>query len=156
MFKLLNEESGYSLIEVIVSIFILTAAILPMVGMFDTGLSMATRSGNYDAARAFANMKLEQSKTLSYAQVRDSFPGTGNTTPGSSAAISTEGGLPSGFSYSVGKRYLAPPPVGTTNTNVTLTPGGTTDTGIIEVTVTVSWGSDNSYSATGVVSRGTL
>ena len=33
-----KSESGYSLVEVMVSIMILAIAIIPMVGMFDLGL----------------------------------------------------------------------------------------------------------------------
>ena len=142
-----------------VSIMILAIAIIPMVSMFDTGLNIATRSGNYDAARAFANAKLEEAKSLSYAPARDGFPRPGDTTPSPSslATIPTDApGLPSGSSYSVGKRYLTPPAVNTTSTSATLTPGGTTDTGMIELTVTVRWGSNNSYSTAGTVSKGTL
>ncbi|MDP9437349.1 MAG: prepilin-type N-terminal cleavage/methylation domain-containing protein [Actinomycetota bacterium] len=168
--KLFREESGYSLVEVMVSIFILTAAIIPMVGMFDMGLKTATTSGNYDTARAFANTKLEQAKSLSYTTVKDQFPGTSATpsnitlTPGSSPTISTDPDVssnfptvPSDFRYSVSKRYLTLPNPDATATNATLTDGGSTDlTGIIELTVTVRWGSDNSYSTTGVVSRDAL
>jgi prepilin-type N-terminal cleavage/methylation domain-containing protein len=158
--KLLKEESGYSLVEVLVSIVILSIAIIPMVGMLDMGLQMATRSGNYDTARAFANTKLEQAKSLSYTQVKDNFPSTGNTTPSSDTpapivASTEEPGVPADFKYSVRKRYLGPPPPGFTGTTATLTPGGTTDTGLIELKVTVSWG-NSSYSTTGVVARGTL
>jgi prepilin-type N-terminal cleavage/methylation domain-containing protein len=157
--RLLIEERGYSLVEVMVSIMILAIAIIPMVGMLDMGLQTATRSGNYDTARAFANTKLEQAKSLSYTQVRNNFPRIGDPTPSSDppATIdaSTEPGVPNGFSYSVRKRYLTPPAPDATGTSATLTPGGTIDTGIIELTVTVSWG-NNSYSTTGVVSRGTL
>ena len=154
----LKSESGYSLVEVMVAIMILAIAIIPMVGMFDTGLNAATRSGNYDTARAFADTKLEQAKSLTYTEVRNNFPRPGDTTPSPDppATISTESGLPSGFSYSVRKRYLTPPPANTTSTSATLTPAGTTDTGIIELTVTVRWGNNNSYSATGAVARGTL
>ncbi len=51
-------ESGYSLVEVMASIIILTLAIIPMVGMFDMGLQSATRGSNYDKSRALANLKL--------------------------------------------------------------------------------------------------
>lgn len=141
-----------------VAIMLLALAIIPMVNMFDMGLRGATQGSSYDTARAFANAKLEQAKSLSYAQVRDSFPRTGDTTPSPStpATISTESGLPSGFSYSLSKQYLARPGTPTTSTSVNLNPGGTTDTGIIEMTVTVRWGSNNSYSTTGVVSKGAL
>ncbi len=159
MIKSLENESGYSLVEVMVSMLILTIAILPMVGMFDAGLQAATTSGNYDTARAFANTKLEQTKSLSYAQVRSSFPRTGDATPSpnppATIDASTEPGVPDGFRYSVSKRYLTPPAPNGTNTSATLTSGGTIDGGIIEVAVTVRWG-NNSYSTTGVVSRGTL
>jgi prepilin-type N-terminal cleavage/methylation domain-containing protein len=157
--KRLMEQSGYSMVEVMVAIMILAIAIIPMVGMFDAGLRAASTSGNYDTARAFANTKLEQAKSLSYLQVKSDFPRPGDTTPSPNppATIdsSTESAVPGGFRYSVSKRYLTPPAPNQTSTSVTLTPGGTLDTGIIEVTVTVRWG-NNSYSTTGVVSRGTL
>jgi prepilin-type N-terminal cleavage/methylation domain-containing protein len=50
--KRLKNEAGYSLVEVMASIIILAVAILPMVGMFDMGLTSATRGSNYDKARA--------------------------------------------------------------------------------------------------------
>ena len=56
----LKNEAGYSLVEVMVAIFILAVAIIPMVGMFDTGLRAAVLGGNYDRGRALANEKLEE------------------------------------------------------------------------------------------------
>ena len=50
---------GYSLVEVLAAIAILSLAILPMVGMFEAALRAATLGGNYDKARALANEKLE-------------------------------------------------------------------------------------------------
>ena len=44
----LREESGYTLVEVMVSIMILAIAILPMAGMFEMGLNSVTASGSYD------------------------------------------------------------------------------------------------------------
>src|SRR5215210_4620017 len=64
--RLLKTESGYTLVEVMVSIMILAIAIVPMAAMFDMGLSSATKSGNYDRARALANLKLEQAKSLPF------------------------------------------------------------------------------------------
>lgn len=49
--KRLREESGYSLVEVMVSIIILAIAILPMASMFDMGLNSATAGSKYDKAR---------------------------------------------------------------------------------------------------------
>jgi prepilin-type N-terminal cleavage/methylation domain-containing protein len=57
---------GYSLVEVLVAIAILSLAILPMVGMFDAALRAATLGGNYDKARALANEKLEEIRALPY------------------------------------------------------------------------------------------
>ena len=78
-----------------------------MVSMFDRGLNAATRSGDYHTARASPRTKLEQAKSLSYAEVRDNSPRRGDTTPSPStpAAISDrdESGVPSGLSYSVSK-----------------------------------------------------
>ncbi len=56
----LRGESGYSLMEVMVSIMLLTIAIIPMVAMFDMGLNAATRGSNHDKARALAKKQLEQ------------------------------------------------------------------------------------------------
>ena len=61
-----ENEAGYSLVEVMVSIMILAIAILPMVGMFDMGLNAATKGSNYDKARTLANLKLEQAKSLPF------------------------------------------------------------------------------------------
>lgn len=66
MIKRAQDESGYSLVEVMVAIMILSIAIIPMVGMFDLGLKSVTASGDYDKARALANAKLEAAKALPY------------------------------------------------------------------------------------------
>ena len=66
MIERLKGESGYSLVEVMVAIMILSIAIIPMVGMFDVGLKSVSASGNYDKARALANAKLEEAKALPY------------------------------------------------------------------------------------------
>ena len=59
-------RDGYSLVEVLVAIAILSLAILPIVGMFDAALRAATLGGNYDKARALANEKLEEIRALPY------------------------------------------------------------------------------------------
>jgi prepilin-type N-terminal cleavage/methylation domain-containing protein len=59
IFRVVRHESGYSLIEVVVAILLLSIAIIPMVSMFDAGLEAASTSGNYDKARALANSNLE-------------------------------------------------------------------------------------------------
>jgi prepilin-type N-terminal cleavage/methylation domain-containing protein len=113
--RLLNVESGYSLVEVMVSIIILAIAILPMVGMFDMGLRSATAGSNYDKARALANLKMEEAKSLPFATVRDDFPVAGTTfTAGyyDSGFIAETGPASADFTnfeYRVEKRYMAQP-----------------------------------------------
>lgn len=159
MIKRLTDDSGYSLVEVMASIMILTVAIIPMVGMFDMGLNAASTSGNYDTARALASKKLEQAQSLPYGQVNNNFPftpPTANQTNGTTTAPITNAappdGVPAGFSYTVRKRFLSMAAGGAADQK-TLTPnasGDTTNTGLIEVTVTVAW-DGNSYTTTGVV-----
>ena len=62
----LRSESGYSLVEVLAAIMILSIAIIPMVGMFDAALRAATSGSDYDKARALANEKLEEILALPY------------------------------------------------------------------------------------------
>src|SRR3712207_6951320 len=113
-----RNESGYSLVEVMASIVILTVAIIPMVGMFDMGLETATSGGQYDTARAFANKKLEQAKSLPYdstsasvTDVKDNYPFAAPTTKATdgtttaSITSSSEPGVPAGFSYTVKKQF---------------------------------------------------
>lgn len=143
--KLAREESGYSLVEVIVSIFILAIAILPMVGMFDMGLNAATRGSNYDKARALANKQLELSQSLSYDTVRTAFPNAPCTFNGSGLCEATDlqdsDSEFSNFRYTIRKQYVDG---AFANAN--------TDTGAMKVAVVVGWGgasfNDNMYTAT--------
>jgi prepilin-type N-terminal cleavage/methylation domain-containing protein len=160
--SLLKEERGYSLIEVIVSIMILAIAILPMVSMFDMGLNSATKGSNYDKARALANLKLEEAKSLPYETVRTNFPSealSNNGAPDSGSITSSlvtnaeDPQVPQGFSYTVTKQYLLQPPL-TPDSNskpfqVSLSDA---DTKLLKVTVTVSWASGtNTYRIFGLV-----
>ena len=74
MVRPLKDESGYSLVEVMVAIMLLAIAIIPMVGMFDAGLRAATEGGNYDTARALANAKMEEVRALSYNNLVAKYP----------------------------------------------------------------------------------
>lgn len=128
MFNRLENESGYSLVEVMVAIVVLTVAILPMVGMFEAALRAATASGDYDRARACANQRLEQARSLPYEAVK---------------AGPREGVCePSGFGYTVDTQFV----------DQDLKDVGE-DRGLMKVTVTVEWGDGNSYGATRVVSE---
>ncbi len=123
-----KSESGYSLVEVMVAIVVLTVAILPMVGMFEAALRAATTSGDYDRARACANQRLEQAKSLPYEVVK--------TLP--------TGGVceTSGFGYAVSTQFV----------DQELRDVGD-DRGLMKVTVTVEWDDGSSYGVTGVVSE---
>jgi Tfp pilus assembly protein PilV len=170
--KRLKEEIGYSLVEVMASIIILSLAILPMVGMFDTGLKTATAGSNYDKARALANLKMEEAKSLPFdstdttaQDVKDTFPEAAGTTTAYTSgsyesAWKTVTGPASadftGFRYKVRKQYMTQP---------SQTPGSpsqtfgtsTSATSLIRVTVTVGWGTlgagtySNEYKTYGLV-----
>jgi prepilin-type N-terminal cleavage/methylation domain-containing protein len=122
------EESGYSLVEVLVAMVVLTVAIVPMVGMFDAAIRAANASGAYDEARSCAVQKLEQAKSLPYETVEGGLPGGACE--------------PSGFGYEVAVR-----PIDTDLGE------GSGDEGLAVVTVTVGWDGGNSYDVSGVVSK---
>lgn len=165
MIKLLKDEAGYSLVEVMVSMLILAVAIIPMVGMFDVGLKSATASGKYDQARALANLKLEEAKSFSYARTRDTFPEPLTTPPittsynGSGfyqSSYKTVGGTLGadfpGFDYRVEKQFLAPPPLTPSAPSQPFN-NSASDAGLLKVTVTVRWEGSKTYSTSGVVSN---
>lgn len=121
------EESGYSLVEVMVAIVVLTVAIVPMTGMLGAAILASNASGDYDAARTCAVQKLDQAKSLPYETVENGMPG----------------GVcePSGFGYTIDVQ-----PIGTDLRD------GSGDEGLSRITVTVNW-SGNSYNLAGVLSR---
>jgi len=151
---LLKNEFGYSLVEVMVSIIILAVAILPMAGMFDMGLNAATASSQYDKARALANLKMEEAKSLPFATVQDNFPQAGNGTP--YTTVTWIDGTPSGFGgfqYRVEKQYMTQPPTAPTGPFTFITSGPAT--GLIRVRVIVQWGDgwENEYTTYGLVGQ---
>ena len=120
-------DPGYSIVEVMVAIVVLTVAIVPMAGMFGAAIEAADAGGQYDEARSCAVQKLEQVKSLPYETVK--------------------AGLPDGVCEPIGLRYeVATQPVGT---DLGAVPE---ETGLTMVTVTVDSGG-SSYGISGVVSR---
>lgn len=134
MSKLVRNQSGYSLVEVIVSILLLSIAIIPMVGMFDAGLRAASTSGNYDKARALANSNLEGVKGMQFSAVKNltSCPKSGE----------------SGFTCSVTSTPVYVDAAGKFQNS-----GATNPKDMLRVKVTVVWGGGNSYSTIGLVAR---
>lgn len=171
--RLTNEERGYSLVEVMASIIILSLAILPMAGMFDMGLRTATTGSNYDKARTLANLKMEEAKSLPFDTLRDNFPEVSPTTTpynGSGyyqSAWKAETGPASAdfanFDYMVEKQYMAKPseaPASPSENFGTCLTDGTCGTGtnLIRITVTVRFPNDSGaaspkYTTVGLVTR---
>ncbi len=156
MIRRLRDECGYSLVEVMVSVMILTVTIIPMVGMFDMGLKAANRGSEYDKARTLATRKLEQAKGLTYDQVKTSFPVT-SSTPGAggsytSSYLTSAGADFAGFEYKVEKQYLTQPPMMPTSSSESFSTDSS-DQGVLKVTLTVRWDGSKTYSTSGVVAK---
>ena len=131
-----GEEFGYSMMEVLAAIIILSLAIVPMVGMFDAALRAAVLGGNYDEGRALATAKLEEAKALPYDGVVELYP------PGTRDC---SGAVAPGFDCEVRTAYAS---LG----HAAVLTGGSSGT-MMQVSVTVSW-DGGSYSTTGLVSKG--
>lgn len=153
MAKALRAEHGYSLVEVMVAILLLSIAIIPMVGMFDAGLRAAVVGGNYDKGRTLANEKLEGIKALPYSSpdpepasatansVVEIFPPGTNNCAGTMDPLFT--------SCQVATRYVS-----LTATEVAASTGFSP---MMEATVTMKWdGGRKSYTTTGLVSQQSL
>ncbi|MGB3635181.1 MAG: prepilin-type N-terminal cleavage/methylation domain-containing protein [Rubrobacteraceae bacterium] len=130
-----GNESGYSLIEVLVAIVILAVAILPMVGMFDAGLRASVVGSKYDRARVLANENIEKVRALEYEEARDDYPPNGTPVSG------TEGI----FDYEVDTEYAK------LDGGEVIEDSGAR--GMMKVTVTVEW-EDKSYTTSGLVTEG--
>lgn len=158
MTKLLKDETGYSLVEVIVSILILSIAIIPMVGMFDAGLRSATTSSNYDKARSLANKQLEIAKNMPYDSAKGKFPGsTAHAAYNASGSYTVNNqtdpdDVYSNFRYSVVKQCVSmnTNPTNKQLTNVSCNP----DPGLVRIGINVTWSNGaKSYSTNGVVGQ---
>jgi len=125
-------------VEVSVAMVVLALAVVPMAGMLEAGLRAATSAGEYDAARALANEKLEEVRAIAY------------SSPGGGADSAVERYAPPG-----------PPSVTEDGLDISITtafvdedlsgPAGSPPTGQMRVEVSVAWDA-GSYSTVGVVS----
>ena len=144
---------------------ILALAILPMISMFDIGLNSATASSNYDKARALANLKLEEAKSLTFSDVKINFPVTGST-PNSTSGYYDSGFIPvsgpasadfTNFQYRVEKQFMKQPSQTPTLSSEPFVPCNVSPstcsagTGPIRITVTVTWDDGNTYTIFGLV-----
>jgi prepilin-type N-terminal cleavage/methylation domain-containing protein len=141
--RLLKEESGYSLVEVMVAIMILAIAIIPMVSMFDAGLRAALLGGTFDVARAFANEKLEETKALSFDDALARYPedSTTDCNPGPPADSPVT-------SCTVETDYVRIGSAAMSSTDGS----GDYATAMLEVTVDVQW-SGGAYQTTGLIGK---
>lgn len=132
-----GDESGHSLVEVTVALAVLTLAVLPIVGMLETGLGAAAEGGRHDAARALANAKIEEARALPYSR------------PGGAVDSAIERYSPPGppdgavgeFSYAIETEFVEPGFVET----------APAATGQLRLVVTVWWDGGR-YTASGFVS----
>jgi prepilin-type N-terminal cleavage/methylation domain-containing protein len=166
--SLLKEERGYTLVEVMVAIVVLTIAIIPMMSMFDMGLKLATKGSDYDKARALANLKLEEAKSLPFSDVENNFPmaagdpGTPTDYDGNghyqSDWLTQPGAVFTNFEYRITKQYMAEPSAAPTSASEPfrrcdeVTPS-TCDSAVqelIRVTVTIRWGNGNTFTTFGL------
>ncbi|CAN5697754.1 hypothetical protein BH24ACT22_BH24ACT22_19340 [soil metagenome] len=135
MSRRFRNESGYSLIEVLVAIVILAVAILPMVGMFDAGLRASVVGSKYDRARVLANENIEKVRALEYEKARADYPPNGTPVSGTKGI----------YDYEVDTEYAK-----LDGAEIVENPDAR---GMIKVTVTIEW-EDKSYTTSGLVAEG--
>src|SRR5215217_2095846 len=148
-----------------VSIMVLAIAILPMISMFDMGLHSATAGSQYDKARALANLKLEQAKSLPFSDVKDNFP-VASSTPDSTLGNYDSGFISvtgtgsadfTNFDYRVQKQFMKQPLQAPTSSSESFVPCNVSPStcsaanGPLRITVTVRWGDGNTYTVFGLV-----
>ncbi|CAA9397123.1 MAG: hypothetical protein AVDCRST_MAG93-10029, partial [uncultured Chloroflexia bacterium] len=132
----------------------------------------ATEGSNYDKARALANLKLEQAKSLPFDTARDNFPEVAPTATAyngsgyyqsawkdpaltETAPASTDF---ANFDYMIEKQYMARPSTDPANPSEafnTCSFDGTcaTPSNLIRVTVSVRWPDGTTYTTFGLVTR---
>lgn len=142
MIEYIKDESGYSLVEVMVAIMLLSIAVIPMVGMFDAGLRAAVLGGNYDQARALANEKLEEVKALPFSEALARYP--------ENSTVDCNPSPPAGSpatSCKVTTDYVR-----TTATAIESAPASIEPTSMVQVIVKVEW-SGGKYETKGLIAK---
>lgn len=138
MIERLKNEAGYSLVEVLAAIVLLTIAIVPMFSMFDTSLKTATLGSNYDKARTLANTNLDKVRSLPWSTATASYKPI-NATPTAGTPVSCDESI---FDCEVTTTYV----------DDSFNPVSASNKMMVEVTV--EWdGGSKSYITTGLKAR---
>ena len=79
MTRITNHESritkrGFTLLEILITIIILTVGVIALTGAFSSGISAATDVENVDMALNIAQAKMEEIKDTAFASLADSGP----------------------------------------------------------------------------------
>ncbi len=148
MIKLLKEEAGYSLVEVMVAIMLLSIAIIPMVSMFDAGLRAAVLGGNFDQARSIAGEELEEVRALPFRIDGGPADSVVEIYPPGGGAVACTGPIATGFGCQVQTTYV--------RVDSSSVVADSAARSMMEVKVTVTWnGGSKSYTTTGLTSKET-
>ena len=163
MVERFKNEAGYSLVEVIVAIFLLGAAIIPMVGMFDAGLRASVVGSNYDRGRAIVSEELAEIQALPFSSpdpeptnntensVVEIYPPSNKPAPRAGLTSSPKpctGTMPSGFTCEVETEYSRPDGSGVDSDDAK------NARTMMQATITVRWNGGGEYRTIGLVSKG--
>lgn len=157
MIERLRNESGYSMVEVMVAIVILMVAIIPMFTMFDVGLRTATTSSNYDKARSLAQKHVEFAQSMEYGNaIRDDgegFPRKQAMSCDENLVCRDTDPVYEGFRYEVTKTFVRP--VGSPDSGVSLEGAGAADEGLLRIDIKVvkADGGAEVFETSGVIAR---
>ncbi len=147
--KKLKDEGGYSLVEVMVAIMLLSIAIMPMAGMFDAGLKAATQGSNYDKARALANGKLDEVRALRYADLIAKHPPVNGSPAGATVACPPSPPDYGPFTCTIKTTYVD-------YVGDSLQPSSTAKSAA-QIDVVVKWdGGSKSFATTGLKTKGSF
>jgi type II secretory pathway pseudopilin PulG len=122
MFKLPNNQSGFSIIEAIVAIVVLMIAFVSIVSIFPFSINITGNAQQQSIASAIALSKIEEIRTINYEEMA-----TGIVIPRQAVSLDSDN-IWSKFDYQVEVQFL--------NQNLE---ASLTDSGLKQVKVTVFW-----------------
>lgn len=90
-------KKGFTLLEVLITIIILTIGVIALTSAFSSGILAATDAENVDLALNIAQAKMEEIKNAGYASLADSGPAAADTDPNSPLSrfdVTVDAGVP--------------------------------------------------------------